>query len=575
MVVESFDGTPLEGWVGLPALPDGVRAPVALHSSPYLGVCTRRIPPCRPGAGTDEFWAEDPGPYVKRTWGVAPLELVRRGYATAFFSLRGTGGSGGCGDLSGPAEQRDQAALVAWAAAQPWSNGRVGMGGNSWPGTTPWEAAIQAPEGLKTIVTTGIVSDLYTYHYTPQGALWPAVATLDKLLFVETSLVPHAGEGHQTVIEQGPRAVERSCPSRIAAEAESNRGEFNDVRDASVWVPRRFIDRFPDVTAAVLLAHGFQDLTGHAFQDSAVWATTTQAPKWQITGQWGHGPPFAEEPALTPQWVRENWAPTLFGWLDYWLKGVGEPPALGRVDYQDSTGAWRTSAAWPPVEARDESLYLTGVDASPEPADGDRSFVAVRSTLNDHSGAEEVGVPDAAWSAICREASGIPVDTGLAYVSAPVTDRTVIAGNPFAYLTLSSDRPGGVFAVHLLRVPASMSCGDPSMSLDWLATGAADLRFHDGRYVGRDFPTGEPTPVRVDIYDIAEVLDPGDRIAVLVSGDEDWYGHAGQPQYAPTITVHADPTITASQVVLPVVEGTLGGQPRPVAYPPRPFIPTP
>ncbi len=44
------------------------------------------------------------------------------------------------------------------------------MMGLSYHGTTPWEAAIQNPRHLKTIVVAGMVGDWYTFYHTPQGA---------------------------------------------------------------------------------------------------------------------------------------------------------------------------------------------------------------------------------------------------------------------------------------------------------------------------------------------------------------------------------------------------------------------
>lgn len=95
-----------------------------------------------------------------------------------------------------------------------------------------------------------------------------------------------------------------------------------------------------------------------------------------------------------------------------------------------------------------------------------------------------------------------------------------------------------------------------------------DLRFHDGGYTGEDFPTGEPTRVRVDLKNHAAVVEEGHRVGV-------WVNHgpsnqrSGQPQYEPQITVHGD-----SEIVLPVVEGTLGGHAPTHDYPPRPFVPS-
>ena len=46
----------------------------------------------------------------------------------------------------------DAAALIDWIAAQPWSDGRVGMYGGSYSGMSPWAAAKRAPPALKAIM---------------------------------------------------------------------------------------------------------------------------------------------------------------------------------------------------------------------------------------------------------------------------------------------------------------------------------------------------------------------------------------------------------------------------------------
>jgi putative CocE/NonD family hydrolase len=46
----------------------------------------------------------------------------------------------------------DAAALIDWIAAQPWSDGKVGMYGGSYSGFTPWAAAKRHPKALKAIM---------------------------------------------------------------------------------------------------------------------------------------------------------------------------------------------------------------------------------------------------------------------------------------------------------------------------------------------------------------------------------------------------------------------------------------
>lgn len=47
---------------------------------------------------------------------------------------------------------QDEAALIAWIIAQPWSDGRVGMYGGSYEGFTQWAAAKYMPKGLKALM---------------------------------------------------------------------------------------------------------------------------------------------------------------------------------------------------------------------------------------------------------------------------------------------------------------------------------------------------------------------------------------------------------------------------------------
>ena len=58
--------------------------------------------------------------------------------------------------------------LVEWAAAQPWSDGNVGMIGISYFATTQVEAAVEHPEHLKAIFPIGLSPDLYEADEPPR-----------------------------------------------------------------------------------------------------------------------------------------------------------------------------------------------------------------------------------------------------------------------------------------------------------------------------------------------------------------------------------------------------------------------
>src|SRR6195952_1956404 len=93
--------------------------------------------------------------------------FVPRGYVHVIANLRGTGGSGGTFGFFDGQERRDMHDLVEWAAAQPWSDGNVGMVGISYFAMTQLEAAAERPPHLRAIFPVAGTFDLYesaTHH---------------------------------------------------------------------------------------------------------------------------------------------------------------------------------------------------------------------------------------------------------------------------------------------------------------------------------------------------------------------------------------------------------------------------
>jgi putative CocE/NonD family hydrolase len=96
-------------------------------------------------------------------------KLVGAGYAVVGVSMRGTGCSTGTFDFRSPQEHADGAAAVEWAARQPWSTGRVGMFGDSFPGLSQPGVAALRPHGLAAIAPFQIVDDVYRDVAYPGG----------------------------------------------------------------------------------------------------------------------------------------------------------------------------------------------------------------------------------------------------------------------------------------------------------------------------------------------------------------------------------------------------------------------
>jgi len=119
------------------------RYPVLIAASPY----PRQIQNLGAPAGFIEAGASD--------------FFVPRGYVHVIANLRGTGGSGGTFGFYDGQERRDMHDLVEWAAAQPWSDGNVGMVGISYFAGTQMSAAVERPPHLKAIMPFAGTFDLY------------------------------------------------------------------------------------------------------------------------------------------------------------------------------------------------------------------------------------------------------------------------------------------------------------------------------------------------------------------------------------------------------------------------------
>src|SRR5664279_1521452 len=118
MVREDDVEVPMRDGINLLAdvyIPDGGgKYPVLIAASPY----PRQIQNMGAPLGFVEAGASD--------------FFVPRGYVHLIANCRGTSGSGGTFGFFDGQERRDMYDLVEWAAAQPWSNGEVGMVGISY-----------------------------------------------------------------------------------------------------------------------------------------------------------------------------------------------------------------------------------------------------------------------------------------------------------------------------------------------------------------------------------------------------------------------------------------------------------
>ena len=98
--------------------------------------------------------------------------LAGHGYASIRVDMRGNGDSEGVmEDEYTEQELQDACDVIAWAAAQPWCTGKVGMMGISWGGFNALQVAARQPPALKAIVTLCSTDDRYADDIHYKGGL--------------------------------------------------------------------------------------------------------------------------------------------------------------------------------------------------------------------------------------------------------------------------------------------------------------------------------------------------------------------------------------------------------------------
>ena len=90
-----------------------------------------------------------------------PGYWCRKGYCVANVDPRGVGHSEGNVELFNSADGKDGYDFIEWVAAQDWSNGRVGLGGNSAVAMTQWRIAAEQPPHLACIAPWEGTGDQY------------------------------------------------------------------------------------------------------------------------------------------------------------------------------------------------------------------------------------------------------------------------------------------------------------------------------------------------------------------------------------------------------------------------------
>jgi uncharacterized protein len=326
------DGTVLRANIFRPA-GEG-RFPIVMSAHPYG---KDRIPAkTRSGRGVNFQYRlfPQPRPIHFSSWtsweAPDPAVWVPRGYVVVNADLRGGGTSEGVAELLSDQEAQDYYDLIEWAAAQPWSNGRVGLDGVSYLALSQYKAAALRPPHLAAICPWEGFSDLYRDFLRPGG-----------------------------LREDGFSIVWNAGTHRAARVAEDLRKELIAREQRDDWYAAKTPD-LERIDVPMLVCGSFSDHSLHSRGAFEAFRRAGSAQKYLYTHRDGKWCAYYSAEATAAR-IR---------FFDAALKGENngwreQPPVTLRIyDRGDAPVAVVGEDSWPPTDLDWRPLYLDAAEKS-------------------------------------------------------------------------------------------------------------------------------------------------------------------------------------------------------------------
>lgn len=275
------------------------------------------------------------------------------GYACLRVDMRGSGDSEGhMPDMYSDDELADARHVIDWIAAQPWCNGKVGMFGTSWGGTSSMQAAVRAPRALKAVIANCATTDRFEddIHWMGGCLLTDSLewgATLPAILAAPPDAAT-VGEGWKEMWRERLEGLSFPLSSWIDHQTRGVYWRHGSVKFSS-----------DDLSCPILAIGGWAD----RYSNSVIGLVKARPDLCHgIVGPWGHHYPDHGEPG--PAMSFQDVALT---WWDHWLKDAPMPKwprlRLWRREFDDPADPIATRAGrWistdlGQADAKEAALY--------------------------------------------------------------------------------------------------------------------------------------------------------------------------------------------------------------------------
>ena len=467
-------------------------------------------------------------PYRKRN-GTAPRDestypvFAAAGIAGVRVDIRGSGESDGV--IDGEYTERelsDACEVIAWIAAQPWSNGSVGMMGISWGGFNCLQVAALKPPALKAVISIASTVDRYNddIHYK-NGTHLSA-----QLSWAATMLAYQSRSPDRAIVGDAWRAM---WLERLEGEPFFMEEWLAHQRRDDFWKHGSIGEDFANFPVPALVIAGWAD----GYRNTPMKALAGMPDKaWALIGPWVHKYPHFAWPR-----PRADFHAEAIAWWNRWLRDEpnaaettprlrafiqdGPRPALRR---EVEPGYWVAV-----VDGAPNALSSLALDAAGRLHDGPSSAsgcTRLRSPLATGTAAGEWFTlkPDAEMAGDQR----IDDAGSLTFETDPLSDEMVLLGMPALSLTLSSDAPQANLCARLVDV-------HPDGTATRITYGVLNLAHRNGNEAPEAMTPGAPTAIDMMLDACGYRLAPGHRLRLSLSSA--YWPLILPPPYDATLTI--------------------------------------